>query len=71
MFLLHIWKFHKLWRPGIGAILDCQKYSNLGKLLRVTGYVARFIKNIRLKMKNHELVLGTLATADINFAQLQ
>ena len=28
-------------------------------------------KNIRLKMKNHELVLETLTNADINFAQLQ
>ena len=56
----------------IGAFVDCQKYSNLGKLLRVTtAYVLLFIKNIRLKMKNHELVLGALATADINFAQLQ
>ena len=44
---------------GIGVVVDCQKYSNLGKLLRMTGYVLRFIKNIRLKkMKNHELVLG-------------
>ena len=55
-----------------GAFVDCQKYSNLGKLSRVTtAYVLLFIKNIRLKMKNHELVLGALATADINFAQLQ
>ena len=34
---------------GIGAVVDCQKYSNLGKLLRMTGYVLRFIKNICLK----------------------
>ena len=47
---------------GIGAVL--------GKLLRVTGYVLHFVKKFRLKIKNHELVLGTLTTADINFAQL-
>ena len=34
---------------GTGAVVDCQKYNNLGKLLRVTGYILRFIKNIRLK----------------------
>ena len=37
----------------------------------MTGYVLRFIKNIRLKMKNYELVLETLTTADNGFAQLQ
>ena len=56
---------------GIGAVVDCEKYTNLGKLLRVTGYVLHFVKKFRLKIKNHELVLGTLTTADINFAQLQ
>ena len=56
---------------GIGAVVDCQRYNNLGKLLRVTGYVLRFIKNIRLKMINHELVLGTSTIPGISFAQLQ
>ena len=58
-------------RKSVGAVVDCQKHSDLGKLLRVTAYVLRFIKNILLKMENHELVLETLTTADINFARLQ
>ena len=34
---------------GIGAVVDCQKNRKLGKLLRMTGHVLCFIKNICLK----------------------
>ena len=34
---------------GIGVVVDCQKYSNLCKLLRVAGYVLRFIKKHSFK----------------------
>ena len=37
----------------------------------MTSYVLRIIKNIRLKIKNQELLLGELTTEDIKFAASQ
>ena len=39
----------------IGNIMDVNKYSKLKKLLRITGWVRRFINNIRNKIKKKEL----------------
>ena len=38
---------------GLGEIIKCENYSKLGRLLRVTSYVLRFIHNIRVGLKNN------------------
>ena len=32
---------------GIGVIMSVERFGCLGKLLRVTGYVLRFVKNLK------------------------
>lgn len=36
---------------GIGEIIDCERYSSLGRLLRVTCYVLRFVSNLKVKIR--------------------
>ena len=36
---------------GVGEVIDCCRFSSLGTLLRVTGYVLRFIFNLISKIK--------------------
>eukprot|EP00795_Rhopilema_esculentum_P006856 gene6856-12454_t len=38
--------------PNVSSIIDCDRFSSYSKLLRVTSYVFRFIKNCRSKDKN-------------------
>ena len=38
--------------PHISHIIDCNRYSSLSKLHRVTSYVIRFVKNCRSKRPN-------------------
>ena len=35
---------------GVGEIVDCKRFGSLGKLLRVTGYVRRFVSNLKTKL---------------------
>ena len=48
------------------AIIDCNKYSSLQRLLRVTAYVKRFVHNIRRK----ERITGPLSTNEIQEAEI-
>ena len=48
------------------AIIDCNKYSSLQRLLRVTAYVKRFIHNISRK----ERITGPLSTNEIQEAEI-
>ena len=36
---------------GVSSVIDIDRFSNLGKLLRVTAYVKRFIENLKLKKR--------------------
>ncbi|CAB4007545.1 PREDICTED: uncharacterized protein LOC100197852 [Paramuricea clavata] len=41
-------------RCSISAVIDCTRYSSLKKLVLVTGYVIRFIKNVRKRVKKQD-----------------
>ena len=47
-------------RKGIGVIMSVERFGCLGKLLRVTGYVLRFVKNLKRCIGVKEKVFGDL-----------
>lgn len=53
---------------GIHKIIDLSRYSTLTKLLRVTGYVLRFINNLRDSTAKQT---GTLSVTELNTAQFR
>ena len=53
----------------INQIIDVNKYSKLGKLLRVTVYVLRFILNMKDKKSGSELCHGRLSVSEIRQAE--
>ena len=54
---------------GIDNVIDITKYSSLGKLLRVTSYVLRFINNMKGKKETHELNHRRLNVSEIRQAE--
>ena len=36
--------------PTISDLINCEDYSSLSKLLRVTAYVMRFVNNVKARM---------------------
>ena len=48
------------------AVIDCNKYSSLQRLLRVTAYVKRFVHNI----SREERITGPLSTNEIQEAEI-
>ena len=53
---------------GIHKIIDLSRYSTLTKLLHVTGYVLRFINNLRDSTARQT---GTLSVTELNTAQFR
>ena len=53
---------------GIHKIIDLSRYSTLTKLLRVTGYVLRFINNLKDSTAKQT---GTLSFTELNTAQFR
>ena len=51
---------------SVAAIIDCNKYSSLQRLLTVTAYVKRFVHNISRK----ERITGPLSTNEIQEAEI-
>ena len=39
----------------IGNVIDIERFSSLGKLLRVTAWVKRFVTNLKQKREKREL----------------
>lgn len=57
---------------GIGSVVDVSRFSNLQRLLRVTAYVLRFVKNLKavLSRQNEELVFDSdIAVKEIEEAE--
>ena len=48
----------------IGNIIEIEKFSDINKLLRVTSYVVRFVKNVRRKINGENLLLSKHATSE-------
>ena len=53
---------------GLGNIIDVTRYGSLQKLLRITAYVKRFVRNVRSKKIGGEVVLKMLTADDIEEA---
>ena len=54
----------------IGQIIDIDKYGDYLKLLRVTGYVLRYVRNLKRKISNESLVVNRyITTEEINDAR--
>lgn len=53
---------------GIGNVIQCEKFSSLDKLLRVTGFVLRFIKNV--ENPDHRVDQLDLTLAEIESAKI-
>ena len=52
---------------GVGKIADCKRFGSLGKLLRVTGYVKRFVFNLKTKLNGQgQLRKGEISVEEIN-----
>jgi hypothetical protein len=60
--------------PDITKIINCEDFSSLTRLLRVTAYVLRFIRNIKKSLEDQNSVRGTkqidLSATEINAAEI-
>jgi hypothetical protein len=59
---------------GIDCIIDCNKYSDLNKLLRITAYVVKFIENLKAKLQRNTpkrtlITGGVLTVFDLKRAE--
>ena len=55
---------------GVSQVIDIDRYSSLGKLLRVTAFTQRFVSNLMRKKKGEELILDRLLVSEIESAEL-
>ena len=55
----------------IGKAIDIERFSSLGKLLRVTAYVKRFVVNLRSKLEETEVNVDPLIAEDIKCAEIE
>ena len=49
---------------GLGNIIDVNRYGSLQKLLRITAYVKRFARNVRIEKIGREVALKMLTIDD-------
>ena len=56
-------------REGVSSIVEIDRHGTLGKLLRVTAYVLRFINNLKEKRQSKEMNVESLSTAEIEAAE--
>ena len=54
----------KILDKNIGNIIGISRYSSLNKLINVTSYVLRFVKNIMSRVRNEELIKDTLSVEE-------
>ena len=55
---------------GVREVVDCEKYSSLEKLLRVTCFVRRFVFNLKTKVRGENLLKGELSTLEIENSEV-
>ena len=55
---------------GVGEVIDCEKYSSLEKLMRVTCFVRRFILNLKTKVRGENLLEGEWTTLEIENSEV-
>ena len=57
--------------PNILKLVDTSKYSTIGRLLRVTAYVLRFINNLKKRVENLDITVGQITCEEIDSAELK
>ena len=53
-----------------GAIIDCERFSTLRRLLKVTAYVMKFVSLLKSKVRKSDPVTRTITAADVENAEL-
>ncbi len=53
---------------GVENVIDINRFSRLGRLLRVTAYVQRFIKNMKSRLQKAELNVGNVSPGEMDSA---
>ena len=56
--------------PTIGAVMDCQRFSKLQRLLRVTVYVQKFVLSFKSLTRHDYVVNWTVTAQDMNEAEM-
>jgi hypothetical protein len=51
--------------------MDTSEYSTIGRLLRVTAYVLRFINNLKKRVENLDTTVGQITCEEIDSAELK
>ena len=54
---------------GVSKVIDINRFSKLGKLLRVTAYVKRFIENLKKKKAGNDLNVGKVCVEELRSAE--
>ena len=53
----------------LDQIIDCCRYNNLSKVLRITAYVLRFVKNLRCSIQKTEKTVNELTSCETDEAE--
>ena len=54
---------------SLANVIEDSKYSSLGKLLRVTAWIIRFIRNLRASRTNTPTCVGKLSVSEVQEAE--
>ena len=57
--------------PNIMELIDAKKYSCLGRLLRVTAYVLRFIGNLKKRVQRDDITVGPVTCEELDNAEMK
>ena len=52
------------------CVIDCERYSSLEKVLKVTCFVKRFVRNLKAKVGRAKCLEEDLTVAELNEAKL-
>ena len=55
---------------GISVVMNCESFSKLTRLLRVTAYVMRFCRLLKDKVQGEDVILAELTTSEIAAAEV-
>ena len=55
----------------LSQVIDIERFSTLGKLIRVTAYIQRFINNLKKRLAKNEINVGRLSVDEIEKAEME
>jgi len=56
--------------PTIGTVIDCQRFSKLSKLLRVTVYVQKLVLRFKSRTRHEGSIAWVIIAEDLNKAEM-